>query len=309
MIILHGSDNLVLGSSIDTELQVYISYVDLFNKEVTPGRYSNIFTESFESNVIGSTQGYRTIKTISIKNTGDESTNIVIKHNLVELYTITVGPGGVLQYNSESGFSYQSKIVLENFIFADKIIPTILSNPNDVIYEMQRAGNLAPSPTNISTTVVRCSLFRPYKGISVNNIRYYGIFDLNNIYRVAIYRYSDRVRLTDQLSLNISANTWGSVASSFNLDASVLYFCAVSVSSTGSSAALASIGTSISSTTGRINSTPGNLPGSLNPSYANLNNFTFQFSTTSGSLPMIAPTLDVQSAWTGGMPVFFLDNL
>jgi hypothetical protein len=306
MIILQDSDNLVLISTSDVELHVYISYVDLLNKNVTPGRYSNIFNTTVNANVLSAAQGYRTIKTISIKNKGDDSTDITLKCNSVELYNINLGPGGVLQYNSETGFSYESNLLLENFPFAGNIIPTCLTSPGEVIYELQRAGNLAPSPSNIGTTVARCSLFKPYKSISIATIRYYGIATLNNVYRVAIYRYSDLVRISDQLSLNIAANSWGSISSVFTLEAGVLYFAAISVSTTGITAALASLGTSVSDSTGRINSSPSGLPTNL-LNYTN--SFNFQFSTTSGALPITAPALSAQSAWTGGMPVFFLDSI
>lgn len=181
-------------------------------------------------------------------------------------------------------------------------------NPNDML-RMMRANPIHATPTNISITVARCSFFRPAANITVNSIRFFGVGATTGVYHVAIYRYSDLARLTVDLSPNTAAQAWATAATGLNLTltAGVLYFIAVSVDTTGTTAGMHCIG----ATTGRIGVLPQSWPGNLDVDLATpivepvgL----FQFAVSTGALPNPAATLVAQAAWTGGMPAIFLDN-
>lgn len=165
------------------------------------------------------------------------------------------------------------------------------------------------TPTNISVSVARCSLFKLDTDLVVNKIRFLGLSALTNVYRVAIYRLSDLARLTAELPFITAAQTWGSAGSALaiTLKAGVIYFVAVAVNATGTSAGVQCF----SGTTGRIGVLPTSWPGNLNVNKINskINTLGFcQFAVTTGALPNPVASLSAQAAWTGGMPAMFLDN-
>lgn len=163
------------------------------------------------------------------------------------------------------------------------------------------------TPTNISVSVARVAYFRPPANITINRIRFLGVGATTNVYRVAIYRDSDSVRLTSELVFTTAANTWGSISVSLSLLADVLYFIAVAVNATGTTAGVHCH----SGTTGRILVLPTTWPGNLDIDMASpkIAPFAFaQFAVTSGALPDPAPARVAQGTWTGGMPAFILDN-
>jgi hypothetical protein len=182
-------------------------------------------------------------------------------------------------------------------------------DPATALWQIQRNG-IAPTPTNITTSIARCSMFRLPFALTVNTIRYYSVANAGTMYHVALYRYSDLARLTADLQMSHSSGTFGSVGSSLGLalTAGTLYFAAVSVTATGATAGLAAVGGSIAATTGQIQVAPQDLPGNLDADAGYLNGFFFDMPVTTGVLPDPAATPAAQSAWTGGMPVFFLDN-
>jgi len=183
-------------------------------------------------------------------------------------------------------------------------------DPGWMLQAMQRAGNIAPTPTNIGTTVARCAFFRLPADLVVNKIRFYGVGITTNVYRCAIYRYSTLARLTNELAFSTAAATWGAAGSALNLTLTkdVLYFIAVSVNATGTTAGLAAIGGTVAATTGQIATAPQSLPGNLDMDANKLGGYQAQFAVTAGALPATAPAMAAQAAWTGGMPAFFLDN-
>lgn len=182
-------------------------------------------------------------------------------------------------------------------------------NPGTLMEFVQRGGAAAPTPTNITTSIARCAMFRPPANITVDKIRFYGVGSTSGIYRVAIYRFSDLARLAVVNDFDTTANTWGAAGSDLNLSltAGTLYFVAVAVDSTGTTAGIAAYGGTIAATTGQIQTAPGSLPGNLAAASGYLDAYCFQFAVTSGALPDPAATLAAQAAWTGGMPAFFLD--
>jgi hypothetical protein len=108
----------------------------------------------------------------------------------------------------------------------------------------------------------------------------------------------------------VLADAWGAAGSSLGvaLAAGVLYFVAVSVNTTGTTAGPAAMGATTAAGTGSIQTAPQSLPGNLAAGAGYLNGYEFQFATSGGALPATAPTLAAHAAaWTGGMPAFFLD--
>jgi hypothetical protein len=186
-------------------------------------------------------------------------------------------------------------------------------DPNFMLGAMNRVIGSASdaSPTNISTSVARCSYFMLPFDLTVNKLRYFSIAAINNTYSVAIYRLSDLARLTTQLDFNTAGTkVWGAVGSSLGLSLTknTPYFLACSVRATGSAG--------VTCFTGSGNSAspcsavlPTAQPGNLVPSNGYAGTAAFgQFAVTTGALPTTAATLAVQPGWTGGMPAFFLDN-
>lgn len=215
-----------------------------------------------------------------------------------------------------SGTPVTKKITLKDLIkiaypWAGKIAGAYGNgDPGLLLALMQRDANIAPTPTNIGTSVARCCFFKLPFDLTVNTIRYYGVGATTNVYRVAIYRYSDLARLMSETAFTTSANAWGAIGGSLNvsLTKDTLYFIAVSVNATGTTAGIASIGDTLAATTGQIQTAPQSLPGNLDADAGYLNGYQFQFAVTSGALPDPAATLAAQAAWAGGMPAFFLDN-
>jgi hypothetical protein len=164
------------------------------------------------------------------------------------------------------------------------------------------------TPTNISTSVARIAYFRPPANITVNKIRGFGVGATTNVYRTAIYRASDLARLTAELPFTTVAQAWFAAGSGLNLAlvAGTLYFIAVSVNATGTTAGCLCF----TATTGRIGVLPASWPGNLDIDLATPiiePRALAQFTVTSGALPATAGTIAAQAAWTGGMPALLLD--
>ena len=310
------SDLLRVVTSSTATIDVHASWVDLNGTTVTPGRTNTAINTATTTTVVASpaSSTSRNVKTLSIRNTHATTSSIVtVRHTdgttIVDLYSTTLGPGGVLHWSSEAGWSYLSAVQRSAPWMG--VVAGLVGdgNPNWTMFEMQRAGNIAATPTNITASVARCMLFKLPANLTLNRIRWYGVGATTTIYRTAIYRYSDLARLTAELPFTTVANAWGSVdAGGVSLVAGELYFCAVSVNTTGATAGPACIGTTIAATTGQIQLAPGSLPGNIDPGAGYLENYAFQFAVTTGALPNPAATLAAQAAWTGGFPAFFLDS-
>jgi hypothetical protein len=187
-------------------------------------------------------------------------------------------------------------------------------DPGDMLRMMQKDVNVAATPTAIKATVARCSFFRPPANITVDRIRFYGVGVTTGIYRVALYSYnigaSTGTQLVEVNDFNTAANAWGVAGSNLNisLTAGTLYFIAVSVDTTSTTAGIACWGDTTAAKTGTIQTAPQSLPGNLDADAGYINGYNFQFTIVGGDLPATTGTLAAQTAvWTGGMPAFFLD--
>jgi hypothetical protein len=172
-------------------------------------------------------------------------------------------------------------------------------------------GSNAVTPTQLTTTVARISYFVPPADIVVNKIRFYGAGTVASVYTCAIYNGDTLARLTTSLTLSTTSGAWGSVGSALNLTltAGQLYFMAVSVNTTGTTAGLMCLGTSMAAPAqAQITVLPKSWPGNLDIDSKYICGAYAQFAVTAGAMPDPAATIATQGAWTGGMPLFFLDN-
>jgi hypothetical protein len=176
---------------------------------------------------------------------------------------------------------------------------------------MATHGTVAATPTNIGIAVARIAYFRLPAALTVNKIRFRGVGATTNVYRCAIYNADTLERLTAELPFTTVAAAWGAVGSALNLSLSAgqLYFIAVAVNVTGTTAGLLCVSPTVAATTGLIGTLPKSWPGNLDIDALAIPPFAFaQFTVTNGALPATAPAIAVQAAWTGGFPAFFLDN-
>lgn len=182
-------------------------------------------------------------------------------------------------------------------------------DPGLMLQRMQRAGNNAPVPSEVSTSEARCCSFRLPFDLTVNKIRYYGLANASGNWRTALYRYSDKARLTAALAVDTSSDAWGAAGSALNvaLKEGVLYFIAWSTIAT-TTGGVACFGDTVAATTGQIQTAPQSLPGNLDFDAGFIDGYQFGFAVTTGALPDPAPTLAAQSNWLHGMAAFFLDN-
>lgn len=196
--------------------------------------------------------------------------------------------------------------------WATKILGNIANGDPALLMALcQTAGSAAATPTNIGTSVARCSLIVPPADITINNIRWYGVGATTNVYRIAIYRLSDLARLTSELVITTAANTWGvaNVSGGLALTRGVPYFTAVAVNATGTTAGMMCSGAAVAAGTGLVaGSVPKSLPGNLDIDLGFLTGFHFQFAVTSGALPDPANTPAGLTGTSGGHPALWLDN-
>ena len=183
-------------------------------------------------------------------------------------------------------------------------------DPQDLMDHAITSGSVAPTPTNIGTAVARIAYFVPPANITVNKIRFFGVGATTNVYRTAIYNGDTLARLTSELAFSTAANTWGSAGTSLNLTltANQLYFIAVSVNATGTTAGILSMAPTVTATTGQMTVLPKSFPGSLDIDSKYIKGAFAQFTVTTGALPTTAATIATQAAWTGGFPAFWLDS-
>lgn len=320
LLLVSTNDVLRIITDAACSVDVQASYVDLAAGTPTPGAQRTKISTATTTTVVSApgASTARNVKAITIRNT-HASTSVGIDvqvfdgTNAYEIEAAVLAPGQSAVFFDGQWFT-QSSAVTPDQAWETKAIATFGANdssPATALLHLQRGGNVAATPTNIGTSVARCSLFRPRRTIVVDAIYQYGVGATTNVYRCAIYRYSDHARLTSEIAFSTAANTWGVVNSglALTLSAGVLYYVACSVNATGTTAGPACLGGTVAATTGQIATAPDALPNNLAPALGFLDGFFFQFSVTVGALPATAPTPAAQAAWTGGMPAFFLTSL
>jgi hypothetical protein len=315
MILLASTSALLrVITSAAVPVDVHASWVDLSGSTVTPGQDNTQITTASSTTVIPSpgASTARNVKGLLIRNkSATTGVMITIEHTdgatTVEIEKRWLSPGQNLRYIDAVGFEVQSGGEVQARPWFGQLAAAYGDgNPDTMLALLQDAGNVAPTPTNIATTVARCSMFRLPFDLTVASIRWYGVGATTNVFRVALYRLSDLARLMPGTAITTVANAWGAVTGlSVALARDETYFLACSVNATGTVAGPAAFGGTIAAATGQIQSAPSALPGSL---ATKLGGYQFQFAVTTGALPDPAPALAAQAAWTGGMPAFFLDS-
>ncbi len=317
MFLASVNDKIRLTTSAAVNIDVHASFSTLGGSTVTPGvKNTPISTATTTDIVLSPGSGeYRSVKKMIIRNRSTTTAcDVTVIHtdgtNAMELYKATIGPGGHLHYNDETGFFVQSQISLPGDPWAGAIMAAMRDgNPNYAMSQMQLAGNVAPTPTNISTTIARCELFRPAYDITVNRMRWYGVGAVAAIYTVALYNFATGARITAQQTITTAANTWGSAdVTGTSLVAGTLYAIAVGANATGTTAGIGAIGGTTAAATGQIATAPNALPGNLDSDVSDISSYRFQIGVTAGALPATLPSPQAPAAWTGGMPAFWLDN-
>lgn len=311
------SDIIRLITDAGVTVDVHASFMDYAAASTTPGSQNTAISTATTTTVVAapgaSTQ--RNVKLLSIRNRSASSTVGVTVQlyngaTAYELEKVALGPGQSAVYHDGRWFFESSSVSTAKPWHSVVMSGVGDGDPGTAMAHMQRAGNVAGTPTNISTSVARCSLFIPPADITVNRIRCYGVGATTNVYRVAIYRLSDLARLTAELAFTTSASTWVNIGSALalSLTAGTAYFVACAVNATGTTAGVGCLGGTVAATTGQVATAPGSLPGSLATSGGYLDTYCFQFAVSTGALPATAATLAAQAAWTGGMPLFWLDS-
>jgi len=309
---------LVTGSAITVD--VHVSYVEMTisTSSLTPMRQNTAITTATTTTILSAPDSgkIRKIKQIRIRNKhvkldGEITVNVVSSATSYIIYKENIGPGKTLLIDEDNICTLLSS--------GGEYLPSYYNivagaygdgNPSTLLSMCQNNGTVAATPTNITTSIARCCLFKLPYDLLVNKIRFYGVGATTTIYRTAIYEYSIATRLTSELAFTTVANTWGSVGNNIDLQlsADTLYFIACSVNTTGTTAGLLCMGPTIAATTGQIQTAPQSLPGNLDTDNGYIYSYNFQFAVTTGALPETAPTLAAPAAWTGGMPAFWLDS-
>lgn len=299
-------------------VDVHASYLDYNGTDVTPGRKNTAISTAVTTDVVGSpgASTYRNVRSLKIRNRhATLSVLVTVVHTdgttAVELYETLLGPGAVLQYTDGAGFFIRETFASPLDWHGNLYACYGRCDPQQMLRMATMGGSVAPTPTNIGTSVARLSYFRPPADIVVNKVRHYGVGATTNVYRIALYDGDSLARLTAEQAFTTVANAWGEVFSNLGLTLSKdqLYFIAVSVNATGTTAGVLAMGATPGATTGAVNVLPKTWPGNLSVDAGYMDGGLAQFAVTSGALPDPAPTIAAQPTnWTGGMPLFFLDN-
>ena len=321
MLNLTSADIIRIVTDSTATTDVHASWVDrvLATSADTPSSTNTAISSATTTTVIAApaSGSVRNVRRLVVRNRS-AATSVTVTVQLYngatayELDKRTLGPGSALIFDDAFGF-------LPTPAGGNPTLPWygVLAgaqgrgDPNEMLLRVQSASNIAATPTNISTSIARCCSFMLPFDLTFNRIRAFGVGVTTNVYRVAVYRMSDLARLTAELAFTTAVDTWVSIGSALNITLSkdVAYFMAVAVNATGTTPGLTCMGGTIAATTGRINTIPASLPGSLSMGATNYQGgFQFQFAVTTGALPATAATLAAQAAWTGGMPAFWLDS-
>jgi hypothetical protein len=315
------SDVIQIVTGEECNLTAHASAADNGSGTITLIRKNTSITTATTTTIVDNPASGR-IRTVSYINIRNNSTtnyvNTTLRHtdgtNVTVLCKEILGPGQVLEFNEFIGFKIQSSVF--NVRPFDPSWHGKLHwaygrcDPQQGLRMAQMAGTTAVTPTNLATTVARISYFRPPANITVNRIRYYGVGATTNIYQCAIYNGDTLARLTAQLTSTTAAATWGTLGSSLGLSLTVdqLYFAAVSVNATGTTAGMLCVAPTIVATTGQIAVLPKSWPGNVDIDLGYIDGGFAQFATSAGALPDPAATIATQAAWSGGFPLLLLDN-
>ena len=180
-------------------------------------------------------------------------------------------------------------------------------DPNRLL-EMMAMNTIEMTPTLCTTSLARISYFKLDKAITFNKVRFFGIGAVTTTYQAAIYNADTLARIWTSGTFTTASQAWGAIGSAINitLAANQLYFVAVSVNTTGTTAGIKCFG----ATLGRIGVLPKSWPGSLDIDSNIITPYGAegQFAVTTGALPDPAATIALLGSMACGMPAIFLDS-
>lgn len=313
------SDIIRITTDSAATIDVHASWVDRNGSVDTPGSTNTAISSATTTTVVSSPAAstYRNIRRLIIRNKsaatgGTVTIELYNGSTAYQLEKRVLGPGQSIMFDDAYGWIPTPTGGVQTRPWFGTIAGCFGDGDPGLLMEMvQRGGNVAPTPTNISTSVARCSAFMLPFDLTVNRIRAFGVGATTTTYRVALYRMSDLARLTAELAFSTAVDTWVSIGTTLNVSLAkdTMYFIACSVNATGTTAGLTAFGGTTAATTGRVNTAPAALPGSMALGATNyMSHFQFQFAVTTGALPDPAAALSAPAAWTGGMPAFWLDS-
>lgn len=321
MLFLTTTDEIRVITDSAATVDVHASWVDRLSGADTPGATNTAISSATTTADVVPNPAASTVRVIRrmIFRNRSAATSVTLTVQIwngstaYELEKQVLAPGAALFFDDQLGFRMRTAqdTPQSKPWFGVCAGAANDGDPGYLLYAVLRAGNVAATPTNISTSVARCQTFMLPFDLTVNRIRAFGVGATTGVYRVALYRMSDLARLTAELAFNTAVDTWVSIGSALNvaLAKDTLYFIACAVNATGTTPGLTCAGGTVAATTGRVNTTPANLPGSLaQGATAYHHGFRFQFAVSTGALPNPAATPAAQAAWTGGMPAFWLDS-
>ena len=319
LLLASTSDIIRIVTDSAATVDVHASWVNLNGSTQTPGRTNTAISTATTTTVVAapaSSSDYKNVRRLTVRNRhASTSVTVTVQHfdgtTSIELDKRVLGPGQSLMFTDDAGwFPVPSGGPQTRPWFGVAAGCFRDGDPGYLIDMVQKDVNIAATPTNITTSIARCSSFMLPFDLTFNRIRAYGVGATTNVYRVAIYRYSDLARLTAELAFTTVAATWVNIGSALNVTLSkdVVYFVACSVNATGTTAGLSCFGDTVAATTGQIATAPNSLPGSLALSGGKLSSYNFQFAVTTGALPATAAAPAAQATWAGGMPALWLDS-
>lgn len=312
------TDKLQLNQSAAATLDVQLNYSDKHQSTgaVSEGKQNTAHTTAATVDVLAAPASTTTrrLKDGTIRNKhASLATNVTVIYNAngtsYEIHKVTLQPGEMLSFMENIGWFLNQNRVDSTPPWWGLLYGCYLYGAPGDLLAMMNALQVAPTattPTNQTTSVARISHFMVPQAITVDAIRYWSLAAVSNAYSVAIYRYSDLVRLTAQIDFNTpGTNQWAAAATGLglSLEPNTQYFVASSVRATGTTAGVGTF-----TIAGAANSPQRVVLPSAAPS--RLTGFGLgyvgQFAVTTGALPDPAATLAVQAAWTGGMQAYFL---
>lgn len=312
------SDVIRLITDSTATVDVHASWADNNAGTISVGSTNTAISTATTTTVVAApaSSTARTVNRLNIRNTST-ATSVTVTVQLYngtafELDERVLGPGSTLVFDEKYGFYPTPTGGTQTRPWYGQLAGCFGNgDPGDLMARVQAAGNVAPTPTNITTSIARCSAFMLPFDLTVNRIRAYGVGATTTVYRVALYRMSDLARLTSELAFTTASATWVSIGSALavSLSKDTMYFIACSVNATGTTAGCSAFGGTVAATTGQVATVPASLPGSMALGSTNyMSDYQFQFAVTTGALPNPAATLAAQAAWTGGCPAFWLDT-